>query len=133
MTNSCLLVRLVVLHHYFLSIVLLPQVNCFCFQHFSHSSTISASSLALNQSSDEIPFHKNDKNGSQEVVKEKYSEKEENADYPWSILQDWALRDSIPRYIVRIPVRQKVSNTLSKRETTEKKQELIVLSPFALW
>lgn len=49
--------------------------------------------------------------------------------YPWSKLQQWALRDNLPKYIFRIPIKQKASLT----ETSAKNQEDTVLSPFALW
>ena len=47
--------------------------------------------------------------------------------YPWSDMQQWALRDSLPKYTIRIPIKEKSSLTsaTSKEDT--------VLSTFALW
>ena len=48
--------------------------------------------------------------------------------YPWSESQQWALRDNMPKYIVRIPIKQKTSPASSAN-----KQEDTILSSFALW
>jgi hypothetical protein len=56
--------------------------------------------------------------------------------YPWSELQQWALRDNLHKYTFRIPIKQKTSLTSTKSidtETSAKKEEDTVLSSFALW
>ncbi len=55
------------------------------------------------------------------------TQSETTRSYPWSEVQQWTLRDSVPKYIIRIPIKQK---TLL---TSTKSQEDTVLSTFALW
>lgn len=56
--------------------------------------------------------------------------------YPWSENQQWALRDNLPKYTIRIPIKQKalfLSTESMDTKTRAKKQEETVLSTFALW
>jgi len=56
--------------------------------------------------------------------------------YPWSELQQWALRDNLHKYSFRIPIKERTSLTSTKSidtETSAKKEEGTVLSSFALW
>jgi hypothetical protein len=56
--------------------------------------------------------------------------------YPWSDFQQWALRDNLQKYTIRIPIKQKTPRTSMKSTDTDvsaKKQEDTVLTTFALW
>ena len=158
MANSFLLLILgILLHHHYLShIFLMPhRVNGFRFQQSSRflgsatiSNIIKRSSLKSSASSSDgilLDERYPDKNSSSdENVRESYFEEMESATtigYPWSKVQDWALRDSLHKYTIRIPIKRKmpppsspsISATLGKTETSAKTQEDIVLTSFVLW
>ena len=53
--------------------------------------------------------------------------------YPWSDLQQWALRDNLPKYTIRIPIQQTATVAPAKSESSTAAAEDTVLEPFALW
>lgn len=55
------------------------------------------------------------------------SESSTTKGYPWSDMQQYALRDSLPKYTIRIPIKEK------KSLSSKKSQEDTVISTFALW
>ena len=68
-------------------------------------------------------------------------EEDEGYQYPWSTVQDYVLRDSLPKFTIRIPVEQNnssssstlISTTPGKIETRKNKEQNVVFSSFALW
>lgn len=65
-----------------------------------------------------------------------YEEREGDAirRYPWSEMQQWALRDNLPKYTIRIPVKRTETVASANSETpSPSSTEDTVLASFALW
>jgi hypothetical protein len=55
-------------------------------------------------------------------------------EYPWSKAQEWALRDNLPKYIIRIPLRHKSNQESIATTTTQaSRSSPQVISSYALW
>ena len=142
-TRSFLLlfVEAILLHYFLILALTSQQVNGFFLQHPSYSPMkpnsygertrslenkhgfllkSSASSVILPETNSSFKM-----NDEPNVFED--TEGETTRSYPWSEVQQWTLRDNVPKYIIRIPIKQK---TLL---TSTKSQEDTVLSSFALW
>jgi hypothetical protein len=63
--------------------------------------------------------------------------------YPWSKNQEWALRDNLPKYIIRIPMKQKIilssnntnNNIINSNPQQQQQQQenKVVLQSYVLW
>lgn len=137
-TRSFLLVFVeAILLHY----ILVQQVNGFFLQHPSGTSILSnsygAGSLATknhftlqSSASPAVTFPETNSSSfkrNEETNSFEPSETVTTRSYPWSEVQEWTLRDSLPKYTIRIPIKQKTMSTSTKS------QEETVISSFALW
>jgi len=121
--------------------ILVEQVNGFFLQHPSGSSILSNSCggrsletknrfILKSSASPAVTFPETNSSSFQmneEANSFEQSESETTRSYPWSEVQQWTLRDSLPKYTIRIPIKQK------KMITSTKSQEETVISSFALW
>lgn len=80
-----------------------------------------ASSVVLPETNSSVNMNKNENNNYDD------SESAATKGYPWSDMQQWTLRDSLPKYTIRIPIKEK--NMLSSK----KSEDDTVISTFALW
>jgi hypothetical protein len=125
--------------HHLIFGLLLHRVNGFFYLQRTASSSISSSTISYRASSRIIvSVDENYTKKSRRSIEE-----DEGYQYPWSTVQDYVLRDSLPKFTIRIPVEQKNSSSSSsstsistapgKIETRKNKEHNVVFSSFALW
>jgi hypothetical protein len=120
--------------------LLLHRVNGFYLQRTARTSSSAISSTISYRASsrniiNDVSMDENCTKKSRRSIEE-----DDGYQYPWSTVQDYVLRDSLPKFTIRIPVEQKKSSsstliytTPGKMETTKKKEQNVVFSSFALW